>query len=190
MIACYAQNSRPKEAIELFNEMRKRNVSVQPDEMTLVSIISACSQLGDLRFGVWIESFMRQVGIDMDDYLATALIDLYAKCGCIDKANELFHGLKNKDVLAYSAMILGFGINGKPLDSIRSFEEMEDAKISPNLVTFTAILTAYNHAGLVKEGYRCFTSISSEHKLVPSSDHYGIMVDLLGCAGRLCEHMS
>ncbi|KAA8525567.1 hypothetical protein F0562_007422 [Nyssa sinensis] len=186
MIACYAQNSRPKEAFQLFNKMLQPNVNIQPDKMTLASVLSACSQLGDLGFGTWIESYMNQLGISMDDHLATALIDLYAKCGSIDKAYELFHGLQKKDLVAYTAMILGCGINGRANDAIKLFEEMMDAQIYPNLVTFTGLLTAYNHVGLVEEGYQCFTSMR-KHGLLPSADHYGIMVDLLGRAGRLEE---
>lgn len=186
MIACYAQNSHSKEAIHLFKEMLETKLVGQPDKMTLASVISACSQLGDLDFGSWVESYMKRIRIEMDDHLATAIIDLYAKCGSIEKAYELFHRLGKKDIVAYSAMIFGCGINGKPNDAIKLFEEMLKAKISPNLITFTGILTAYNHAGLVEEGYRCFNSMKKSG-LNPSADHYGIMVDLLGRAGRLDE---
>lgn len=187
MISCYAQNSKPKEAIQLFNTMRTPDLNVQPDKMTFACMISACSQLGDLDYGLWAETYMKQVGVELDDHLATALIDLYAKCGCIDKAYDLFHCLKHKDVVSFSAMILGCGINGKPLEAIRLFEEMITAHIPPNTVTYTGILTAYNHAGLVEEGYRCFSSMLTEHGLMPTADHYGIMVDLLGRAGQLEE---
>ncbi|XP_021753989.1 pentatricopeptide repeat-containing protein At4g22760-like [Chenopodium quinoa] len=186
MIACYAQNSRPKEAIHLFNDILERKLIDQPDKMTLASVISACSQLGDLNYGSWIESYMRRLGIEVDDHLATALVDLYAKCGSIDKAYELFHGLAKKDLVAYTAMIVGCGINGKSHDAIRLFEEMLNVNISPNSVTFTGILTAYNHAGLIEEGYQCF-NLMSKFGVMPSADHYGIMVDLLGRAGRLKE---
>ncbi|KAK9276307.1 hypothetical protein L1049_005838 [Liquidambar formosana] len=186
IIACYAQNSRPKEALHLFNKMLESYVNIEPDKMTLASVISACSQLGDLRFGSWIESYMNELKIEMDDHLATALIDLYVKCGSIDKAYELFRCLKRKDLVAYTAMILGCGINGRAVDAIKLFEEMLDAQICPNLVTFTGLLTAYNHAGLVEEGYQCFNSMK-ERGFMPSADHYGIMVDLLGRAGRLEE---
>ncbi|KAL5728037.1 hypothetical protein ACHQM5_001162 [Ranunculus cassubicifolius] len=183
MISCYAQNSKPKEAIELFKKMG----NTQADKMTFACVISACSQLGDLKYGLWIEKYIKQIGIEVDDHLATALVDLYAKCGCIDKAYELFRRLKQKDVVSYSAMILGCGINGKPLEAIQHFRDMETARIRPNTVTYTGILTAYNHAGLAEEGYRCFSSMSTEHGLLPTADHYGIMVDLLGRAGKLEE---
>ncbi|VVA23433.1 PREDICTED: pentatricopeptide repeat-containing [Prunus dulcis] len=183
MIACYAQNSQPKDALELFNQILKREVNIQPNEMTLASVISASSQLGDLKFGLWIETYMSKDGIELDDHLATALLDLYTKCGDIERAYKLFHGLKKRDVVAYSAMILGCGINGKAVDATKMFEEMVSAQICPNSVTYTGLLTAYNHAGLVEEGYRCFNSMN-DHGVEPSGDHYGIMVDLLGRAGQ------
>ncbi|KAK7292306.1 hypothetical protein RIF29_08084 [Crotalaria pallida] len=186
MIACYAQNSRPKEALDLFDDMLKPDIYVHPDKMTLASVISACSQLGDLEYWCWIESHMNDFGIVVDDHLATALIDLYAKCGSIDKAYELFHGLRKRDLVAYSAMIYGCGINGRASDAIKLFERMLGECIGPNLVTYTGLLTAYNHAGLVEEGYRCFNSMK-DNGVVPSLDHYGIMVDLLGRAGWLDE---
>ncbi|PHT25959.1 hypothetical protein CQW23_34424 [Capsicum baccatum] len=184
MIACYAQNSRAKEALRLFNEMLR--LDLLPDGMTLASAISACSQLGDLKFGSWIESFIRGTGIQMDDYLATSLIDLYAKCGSIDKAYNLFHGLIKKDLVAYTAMILGCGINGRANDAIELFDEMMNAEINPNIVTITGILTAYSHIGMVEEAYLCFISLQ-KYGLSPSVDHYAIVVDVLSRAGRLEE---
>ncbi|XP_027332223.1 pentatricopeptide repeat-containing protein At4g22760 [Abrus precatorius] len=186
MIACYAQNSRPKEALELFKDMLNPDIYVHPDKMTLTSVISACSQLWDLEHWCWIESHMTDFGIVLDDHLATALIDLYAKCGNINKAYEIFHGLRKRDLVAYSAMIYGCGINGRASDAIKLFEQMLAELIAPNLVTYTGLLTAYNHAGLVEEGYQYFNSMK-DYGLVPSVDHYGIMVDLLGRAGYLDE---
>lgn len=186
MIACYAQNSQSREALLLFNDMIKPNVNIFPDEMTFSSIISACSQLGDLQFGSWIESCMLRLGIRMDNQLVTALIDMYAKCGSIDEAYQLFNGLRKKDVVSFSAMILGLGINGRAIDAVRLFDDMIEADINPNLHTFSGLLTAYNHAGLVEEGYQRFKSMNS-YGLVASVDHYGIMVDLLGRAGLIKE---
>ncbi|VFQ81088.1 unnamed protein product [Cuscuta campestris] len=185
MISTYAQNGRPEEALKLFDEMLESKL--QPDYMTLASAISACSQLGDLKSGSWIESYMKEQGIQMDDHLATAFLDLYAKCGITEKAYALFLGLQNKDVTAYTAMILGFGINGKANDAIKLFNAMISSEIKPNLATVTAILTAYSHMGLVEEGYRFFRCMEERYGLSPTVDHYGIVVGLLGRAGRLEE---
>ncbi|CAN0908647.1 Pentatricopeptide repeat-containing protein At4g22760 [Linum grandiflorum] len=186
MISCLVKNSRPQEALQLFSEMLKTQVNIHPDKITLVSVISACSQLGDLTYGSWIESYIRNARIDTDDQLNTALIDLYAKCGNIQKANEMFNSLNKKDVVAYSAMISGFGMNGKINEAIKLFEAMKEAQVPPNLATFTGLLSGYCHAGMVEEGYKCFHTMK-DHNLVPSNDHYAIMADLFGRAGRLEE---
>ncbi|KAL0337454.1 UNVERIFIED_CONTAM: Pentatricopeptide repeat-containing protein [Sesamum calycinum] len=140
MIACFAQNNRAKEALQLFDEMLKPNANVQPDKMTLASAISACSQLGDSKYGTWIETYMRD--------------------------------LQKRDLVAYTAMILGYGINGREKEAIELFEEMMDADIIPNLVTFTGILTAYNHAGRLEEAHELI-------KKMPMQPHAGVWGALL-----------
>ncbi|CAA7060117.1 unnamed protein product [Microthlaspi erraticum] len=186
MIACYAQNGKPKDALKLFSQMLESSSDIQPDEITLSSVVSAYSQLGDTSFGSWVESYVTEHGIKFDDLLVTSLIDLYMKGGDFDKAFKLFSKLHKKDTVSYSAMIMGCGINGKAMEANTLFKEMVEKKILPNLVTFTGLLSAYSHSGLVQEGYKCFNSMK-DYNLEPSADHYGIMVDMLGRAGRLEE---
>uniref|UniRef100_A0A0A9FAM2 Pentatricopeptide repeat-containing protein n=1 Tax=Arundo donax TaxID=35708 RepID=A0A0A9FAM2_ARUDO len=112
MIACYVQNGCAREALGLFNRMLKPHVWVLPNEKTLSSVISACSHLGDLRFGLWVESFMGSAGVELDDHVRTALVDLYTKSGQMDRAFDLFRGLRMRDVVSYSAMIVGCGMHG------------------------------------------------------------------------------
>ncbi|CAN6986865.1 unnamed protein product, partial [Brassica rapa subsp. trilocularis] len=188
MIACYAQNGKPKDALKLFSQMLEANsgVGLQPDEITLSSVVSASSQLGDTSFGTWVESYITEHGIQMDDLLSTSLIDLYMKGGEFDKAFKLFNGLNKKDTVSYSAMITGCGINGLAAEANRLFSEMIEKNILPNQVTFTGLLSACSHSGLVQDGYKCFDSMK-KYNVEPSADHYGIMVDMLGRAGRLEE---
>ncbi|XP_010540043.1 PREDICTED: pentatricopeptide repeat-containing protein At4g22760 isoform X1 [Tarenaya hassleriana] len=186
IIACYAQNGQPEEALKLFSEMLKTRSQIQPDEITLSSVISACSQLGDTRFGLWVEKYMLEHEIQMDGLTRTALIDLYMKGGNFAKAFDLFNGLNRKDTVSYSTMIMGCGINGKTKEAIGFFQEMIEKKIRPNSVTFTGLLSAYSHSGLVEDGHKCFISMK-DYDLEPSVDHYGIMVDTLGRSGKLEE---
>ncbi|ESQ55076.1 hypothetical protein EUTSA_v10027548mg [Eutrema salsugineum] len=186
MIACYAQNGQQKDALKLFSQMLESNTCIQPDEITLSSVVAANSQLGDTSFGTWVESYITEHGIQIDDLLSTSLIDLYMKAGDFDKAFKLFNDLNKKDTVSYSAMIMGCGINGMATEANSLFREMIEKKIPPNQVTFTGLLSAYSHSGSVQEGYKCFNSMK-DYNLEPSADHYGIMVDMLGRAGRLKE---
>ncbi|CAN6276298.1 unnamed protein product [Urochloa humidicola] len=187
MIACYAQNGCAREALGIFNQMLKPHVWVLPNEKTFSSVISACSQLGDLRFGLWVESFMGSVGVELDDHLRTALVDLYTKSGRMDRAFDLFRGLRTRDLVSYSAMIVGCGMHGKLSEAVGLFKEMSDSRIDPNAVTFVGLLSAYSHAGLMEEARACFASMSTKYRINPSVEHYTIMVDLLGRSGKLDE---
>lgn len=191
MVACYAQNGHPREALRLFLRMQKTHVGggeeAQPDGKTFASVLSACAQLGELRIGRWALTHIAAVGIPLDDHLRTGLVDLHAKCGDIDGAFRFFQGLTQRDVVSYSAMIVGCGINSRSTEAISLYREMAEEGISPNAVTFVGLLAAYSHAGLVEEGCRCFAGMTAEHGISPTVDHYAIIVDLLGRAGRLEE---
>ncbi|KAJ0976172.1 hypothetical protein J5N97_018137 [Dioscorea zingiberensis] len=76
MIAGYSQNQRPAQAIELFRLMQKPDTRVNPDAMTMVSLIDACSQTGVLSLGEWLHSFIQKNKIKSDIFLKTALIDM------------------------------------------------------------------------------------------------------------------
>ena len=191
LLSCYAQNGRPREAISLFLKMQKTHIftgQCQPDVKTFTCLLSACSQLGDLRLSRWVETHLSAAAVPLDDHLRTALIDLLSKCGDIDKAFHLFLSLSHRDVVSYSAMILGSGINGKSSEAITLYQEMvEKDRIPPNDITFVGLLAAYSHAGLIEEGCQCFASMETDHGISPTADHYASLVDLFGRAGRLEE---
>ncbi|XP_078431604.1 pentatricopeptide repeat-containing protein CRR2, chloroplastic-like [Wolffia australiana] len=190
MLACYAQNGRAGEALRLFLQMQKTHLGgeVLADGKTLVSVVSACAQLGEARLGRWAEAHLGAAGIPLDDHLRTALADLRAKCGDVDGAFQLFQGLGRRDVVSYSTMILACGSNGRLEAAVRLFEEMVAVEgILPNGVTFMGLLAAYAHAGQVAEGCRCFAAMAAEHGIQPGPEHWAALVDLLGRAGRVEE---
>ncbi|KAG1326313.1 putative Pentatricopeptide repeat-containing protein [Cocos nucifera] len=108
MIAGYAQNQRPPEAIELFRLMQKsRNgVKIRPDGVTMISLIDSCSQMGALSLGEWVYAYIRKNRIEADTVLMTAIVDMYAKCGDLDRARCLFAEMPEKDLASWNAMII------------------------------------------------------------------------------------
>lgn len=186
MILGYVRNDQPKEAIRVYRELRTEGF-IEPDSITIVSVLSACSSLGALEEGRVIHDYIQSNDIELDNPLATTLIDMYSKCGCLARALEVFQGTTlEKDVLTWTAMISGFATNGDAEGALRLFKAMT---AEPNPVTFLAVLTACAHAGLVEEGKSIYSSMIGEHKLEPEMAHLGCMVDLLGRAGHLNEAM-
>ncbi|XP_026660588.2 pentatricopeptide repeat-containing protein At4g30700 [Phoenix dactylifera] len=185
MISGYAQNGLTEMAISLFREMQDLNV--RPNQITVTSTLSACAQLGALTLGKWVHQIITQEDLELNVYVLTALIDMYAKCGSIMEARRIFDGMVEKNVVSWNAMILGYGLHGQGLEALKLFKEMLNARIAPTGVTFLSVLYACSHGGLVEEGRAAFWSMTCDHGIKPGPEHYACMVDLLGRAGQLKE---
>uniref|UniRef100_A0A1D1Z5S0 Pentatricopeptide repeat-containing protein At1g59720, mitochondrial n=1 Tax=Anthurium amnicola TaxID=1678845 RepID=A0A1D1Z5S0_9ARAE len=184
MISGYARIGMVNEAFGLFREMQEARIN--PDEVTMVSVISACAKAGALDLGKWVHAFIDRNAIKLDMELNTALVDMYAKCGSIVKAREVFDKMSERDTKAWSSMIVGLAIHGHVEDVLELFSRMKERKVKPNEVTFIGVLSACAHRGLVSEGRR-FWSTMQKLGIEPYMEHYGCMVDLLCRAGLIEE---
>ncbi|XP_058199362.1 pentatricopeptide repeat-containing protein At2g22410, mitochondrial [Rhododendron vialii] len=185
MIGGYVHAKRCKEALALFHEMQTRNL--KPNEVTMLHCLSACSQLGALDVGRWIHRYIERQKLSLNVSLGTALVDMYAKCGNIAKALQVFHEIPERNSLTWTAIIGGLALHGNAKDAISYFSEMVDIGLMPDEVTFLGLLSACCHGGLVKEGRKHFVQMHSMFNLSPKVKHYSCMVDLLGRAGFLKE---
>ncbi|XP_068642126.1 pentatricopeptide repeat-containing protein At5g66520 [Aristolochia californica] len=174
-----------KEALSLFHDMLIEQV--EPDAVTLATVLSACAQLGALDQGQWVRSYIDKNEIKPDTVLSCALVDMYAKCGDVEEALNVFNKIKKKNVQTWTAMINGLAIHGRGREALNLFIEMKRAGIKPNEISFTGVLTACSYAGMVEEGTSLFRSMQTVDKVSPSIEHYGCMVDLLGRVGLLEE---
>lgn len=185
MISGYAQHGNFSETLALFHEMQHQGVN--PDETTLVSVVSACAQLAALDQGKWLDAYIRKNGMRVNVILGTTLINMYMKCGSVEDAVEVFNGMEEKGVSSWNALILGLAMNGLVERSLEMFEEMTKYRMVPNEITFVAVLGACRHIGLVEKGRQYFDSMVKDYNIEPNIKHYGCLVDLLGRAGLLKE---
>ncbi|XP_062076946.1 pentatricopeptide repeat-containing protein At2g22410, mitochondrial [Humulus lupulus] len=185
LISGYVQAKRGKEALALFYEMQASNI--KPDEITMVGCLSACSQLGALDIGMWIHRYVEKHLISSYVSLRTALVDMYAKCGNITKALQVFQEMAERNSLTWTAIICGLAAHGQAHDAVSYFEKMIDTGLVPDDITFIGVLSACCHGGLVEEGRKYFSQMSSRFHLSPNRKHYSCMVDLLGRACLLEE---
>ncbi|XP_071721161.1 pentatricopeptide repeat-containing protein At4g21065-like [Rutidosis leptorrhynchoides] len=181
MIGGYARMGMSTSAVELFREMQIDGV--RPDEITMVSVLSACSDLGALELGKWVENYIEREKITKSIELCNALIDMFAKCGDVDKALRLFQTLDGKTIVSWTSVIVGLAMHGRGLEAASLFENMKDSGMAPDDVTFIGLLSACSHSGLVNEGQKYFDSMTRVFHITPKIEHYGCMVDLLSRAG-------
>ncbi|KAJ4950344.1 hypothetical protein NE237_027176 [Protea cynaroides] len=187
MIACYAKNGRPSEALELFREMIAKTQSDVPNSVTMVSVLQACAALAALGQVKLMHGYVLRRGLDSILPVINALVSTYAKCGCLEIALRVFDRMNRRDVVSWNSMISGYGLHGFGVEAVQVFRRMIGSGISPSSITFVSVLGACSHIGLVDEGKKLFKSMVSQHGIFPSAEHYACLVDLLGRAGRLEE---
>lgn len=153
----------------------------------MVSCLSACSQLGALDVGIWVHRYIEKHKLSVNVTLGTALVDMYAKCGNVAKALQVFNEMPGRNSLTWTSIIGGLATHGNAHDAISHFSQMIDHGLVPDEVTFLGVLSACCHGGLVEEGRNFFNQMNSTFNLPPKLKHYSCMVDLLGRAGLLEE---
>ena len=185
MISGHAHLGQPVKAFKYFHRMQ--SAGTVPSLKSLTSLLSICSDLSALRHGKEIHAQVTKSFIHMDVLLATALIDMYMKCGCLSSAQRLFDqfGFKPKDTIFWNAMISGYGNNGENKSAFDIFDRMLEEGVHPNAATFTSLLSICSHCGQVDKGWQFFKMMNKKYDLQPDRDHYNCMIDILGRAGQL-----
>ncbi|XP_019088994.1 PREDICTED: pentatricopeptide repeat-containing protein At4g39952, mitochondrial [Camelina sativa] len=184
MIACYVHCEQPDKAIALFDRMISENF--KPSSVTLVTLLMACANTGSLERGQVIHRYITETEHEMNLSLSTALIDMYAKCGHLEKSRELFDAANQKDAVCWNVMISGYGMHGQVESAIELFEQMEESDVKPTGPTFLALLSAFTHAGLVEKGRNLLLKMH-QYDVKPNLKHYSCLVDLLSRSGNLQE---
>lgn len=176
MLSVYVEHGQGRRALHFYKQMKK-NCST-PDYVTLVCILQACTERGSLEICRQLHFDIVSLGYDHIGFMAATLIHTYASCASIVDAQEVFDRLSDPDVVSWNACIAGHTGEG----SVYMYEKMKMEGIEPNQSTFTSVLSACSHAGLVVRGVECFKYMS-DYNVNPNIMHYGIMVGLVGRAG-------
>jgi pentatricopeptide repeat protein len=185
MVNGYVQAGDGREALGLFARMQADGV--RPDDTVLVGVLAACAQLGVLEQGKWVHGYLKANNIRITVFLGTALVDMYAKCGEMQLAMEVFKVMKEKNVLAWTTMIKGLAMHGRGSEALELFSQMERLGVKPDDIAFIGALCACTHTGLVDKGRELFDSMVRKYGIKPKIEHYGCMVDLLARNGLLNE---
>lgn len=193
IIGAYVQNGCSLEALTVFKSMID-NSNCSPNHVTMVSVLSACAEVGDLNLGIWVHEYMKTSGqkgvLSSNVNLATALIDMYSKCGDLDSARKIFKQMSKKDVISFNAMIIGLAVNGKGDEALRLFSEMQERRLRPNSGTLVGVLCACSHSGLLDTGRRIFKDMILSNSVSPRLEHYACYIDLLSRCGFVDDALS
>ncbi|KAL2553850.1 Tetratricopeptide repeat (TPR)-like superfamily protein [Forsythia ovata] len=184
MIAGYSHSKDcTREAIRLFSEMQMEGIL--PNSVTLLAMISACTNLLSLSNSCGIHGYTLKCGLNSNLFIQNALINMYSKCGSLEDSVQVFKEMRTRDSVSWSAIISAYGLYGYPEEALRLFYEMQGSSIKADAITYLAILSACNHAGFVEEGLMLFEEAIKDINISLTTEHYTCFIDLLGRAGKL-----
>ncbi|KAH7440361.1 hypothetical protein KP509_04G103800 [Ceratopteris richardii] len=185
MIAAYSENARGFSAVDCFDKMREEGIEL--DRVTFLFVLKACGGVGALRKGRVVHEYIIRGGLDSDVVVGSTVIDMYAKCGSFNEAHAALDRLKRRNTVSWNALIGGYADRGNFMMATSCFKRMLSEGLQPIASTFTSILTACSHAGIVEDGYEYFESMKNDYGITPITDHLFCLVDLFSRAGRLYD---
>ncbi|KAL0848543.1 hypothetical protein Bca101_021790 [Brassica carinata] len=179
-------NGSYEEALKLFCNMRAEG-GISPDQIVTASVLSASAELTLLEFGQQVHGNYIKSGFPASLSVDNSLVTMYTKCGSLEDANAVFNSMEAKDLITWTALIVGYAKNGKAKDSLQSYKLMIDNHITPDYVTFIGLLFACSHAGLTEEAQHYFDSMRTVYRIKPGPEHYACMIDLYGRSGDFAK---
>lgn len=186
MIASYVKNNQPHKALLLFHRMISET---EPNSVTIINILMSFTHLATLPQGQSLHAYVTRKGFSFgfDLSLANAFITMYARCGNLQSAENIFKTLPKRNIISWNAMIAGYGMNGCGYDALLAFSQMLEEGFRPNGVTFVSLLSACSHSGFIETGLQLFRSMVDDFNITPELIHYSCIVDLLARRGCIDE---
>lgn len=145
VISGYTESGQAREALRTYRWMQEEGV--EPDSLTMISLLKACGSISDLDEGKRIHFEAIKHGCVRNLLVATSVLDMYAKCGSIVEAQNVFNDLLERDIVSWNAIIAAYASNGETGMSFHLYEQMLCAGICPDARTFVSMLRSCNMNG-------------------------------------------
>ncbi|KAK9146127.1 hypothetical protein Sjap_006030 [Stephania japonica] len=151
MIDGYGQRGFGEEGIRVFKLMLLSG-EVAPNDVTMIAALTVCSVIGDLSIGRWVHGLIEECNVEVTLKLLNSLVDMYAKCGCLNTARRVFNVMEVRDVYTWTSMIDGYAKQGDLELARRFFDEMPER----NIVSWNAMIAGYSQKNRPKEALELF----------------------------------
>ncbi|KAF7148937.1 hypothetical protein RHSIM_Rhsim03G0201700 [Rhododendron simsii] len=181
------KNIDSNEAFGVFHQIEDTGFVL--DSFTFASLLSGAASIGAVAKGEQIHARLLKAGFESNQHIANTLVSMYSRCGNMEAALRVYSKMERLNLVSWTSIITGLAKHGFATRALEMFQEMLNADIKPNEVTYIAVLSACSYVGMIDEGWKHFNSMYKEYGISPRMEHYACMVDLLGRSGFLEEAM-
>ncbi|XAR65332.1 hypothetical protein NMG60_11009417 [Bertholletia excelsa] len=184
MITGLAQNGLEMEAMQVFRNMRSQGLII--DQFTFGSILAASGALLALKEGKQIHAYIIRTDFLDNVFVGSALVDMYSKCRSMKYAETVFKRMTFKNVVSWTAMVVGYGQNGYSEEAVQVFCEMQRSGIVPDDFTLGSVISSCANLASLEEGaqFHCQALVSGLISFLTVSN---ALVTLYGKCGSIEE---
>ncbi|XP_057967515.1 pentatricopeptide repeat-containing protein At4g21065-like [Malania oleifera] len=150
LIRGYAWNGPYEVAVSLYYQMLE--YGILPDNFTFPFVLKACSALTAIKQGREIHEHVIRTGWEKDVFVGAALIDMYAKCGCVESAREVFDKIVERDVVLWNSMLAAYSQNGRADDTLSLCSELALTGLRPTVATLVTVISASADIAALPQG--------------------------------------
>ncbi|MQL73093.1 hypothetical protein Taro_005460 [Colocasia esculenta] len=140
MLGGYAQGGEAEAALRLFRTMYRTGGKVEPDGLTLVSVLQACSSLEDGKPGRMMHAYVVHRGFHCDVFIGNSLVDMYSKCSDVESAHQTFREMPQRNIVSWNSMLSGLVYNERYLEALALFDSMKTVGVMADEVTLVNLL--------------------------------------------------
>ncbi|KFK38859.1 hypothetical protein AALP_AA3G169800 [Arabis alpina] len=154
MISGYVHAGYGNRALATFRMMQFRKMRVRPDEFTLTSLLKACSSIGVINGGKEIHGFLVRSGFHCSSSttITGSLVDLYVKCGNLVGARKAFDQMKEKAMLSWSSLILGYAQEGDFVEAMGLFRRLQVLNSQIENFVLSSLIGVFADFALLRQG--------------------------------------
>ncbi|MQL82592.1 hypothetical protein Taro_015073 [Colocasia esculenta] len=197
MILVYARSLGPEDALELFYQMPQRNIvswntmistlsqhgrgiealrmfiimneeRFKHDSVGYASVLGACTSIPAVEWGRHLHARIIRLHTSVNVFIGGALVDMYAKCGYLGTAKQVFDVLSEQNVVSWTSLIGGYGQFGYVVEAMMLFNQMRVVPLSPDEFTFVTVLGACSTIDYLGIGIQLHSlSIKMGHDVSP-----------------------
>jgi pentatricopeptide repeat protein len=151
MLTGYVKSRVLTGALDLFLQMRQETKEL--DDVTLGSVLNACTGLLDIGKGEEVHALALKCGFFSHPFLMNALLRMYSKCGCLRSAERLllFEMGTGRDRYSWNSLISGYERHSMSEAALHALRKMQ-SEAKPSQSTFSSTLAACANVFLLKHG--------------------------------------
>ncbi|CAL5019450.1 unnamed protein product [Urochloa decumbens] len=150
LLSGYVENGLVDSALDTFRQME--STDIKPNQHTFANLLRICGDRRYKEYGRQIHGHAIRVINQMNVVLETELIDMYAKCGCIEVAQLLFIRMNERNLISWNTLLSGYVVDRQPVATINVYRQMELACIRPDRYTLAGLLNLCRFQGLLRYG--------------------------------------